>query len=843
MTSQFYVQGTSNGNPLDTFRLELGRKDPDGDLLSGLKATEYEVGDVSSPILNMVTSNSLGRGLYVTNRSLNTSDNFDVHSFTGDAIPGYQVELYRNDELVAFQTVDSTGRYNFVDIPVLFGDNVFRIVLYGPEGQREERVENISTSSASLKENQFEYTFGIDQRGMSFIPIAPTSSNPLDPSGTQAVASMRYGITSNFMAGVSAAETKLTDGEHRYVGATAGTSFGGLLTETDYVKDMTNNGWAAGATALTGFEDISLRARYRKYNNFVSESVNNDGTPLSSEAEIDANTQFYIPILGQFSYGLAALRQTYVNPNEATTDTYSIRSSKTFWGISFTDTSQYIINTTKQLQDTFGLETRVADVDLRMNGIYEFNPTQGLQSVDATANYNIADKLSAQSEVTKSLTSGGTTAYTQTLYWDFDAFRLGLNGQMNNQGAYSVGFNVSFSAAHNPVTDSWITQPKPFAQEGGVAGQVYVNQHPDIPNNNDAQDPANIVADAKIRVNHGEIPVGTDGQFFVAPVDPYKPIKVAIEPESIKDPLLTPDHKSYEIITRPGDIVAADFPMVVTTTIEGNVFIQDNKGQKNPTKDIVVQLEDAYGKILRRVVTEFDGYFSFDLIRAGEYWLTVPEEALKVYNAEIADAPHILIKEVSEFITDKNIILRPKQNHNPLEWTTLLKLLDAYSTRQTSIPDLPEQSLVNPFTPPPTRHAVENTTPNPNILTYTPIPNEQTFVTPPQSAPVTAPIPAVPAEAPASIVLPGPAPEDMEAAPQKNHAQPTSVPAPNPPPVATPSPLPDVPVLTTPPTAPQPDATPQPEAATIAPPTRDNDTKTNNPPEPDATDAPVQIVP
>ncbi len=654
MTTQTFIQG-SDITPLNTFRVDAGRKDPGANLLGGMHATEFDMGDVASPSLTLVTSNSLGEGVNVTNRDLQTTENFDVRSFTGNAVPGYQVELYRNDVLIAFQTVDNNGRYNFVDIPILYGDNVFRIVLYGPEGQREERIETVSASNALLKSKQLEYTFGLEQRGSSLLPISNNTNSSTSPDGTQAVAGFRYGLTSGLTAGAATAETMLPGGEHRYMTTTVGANIFSVLTEADYAKDVTNNGTAAGLTALAGFEGISLRARYRQYDNFVSEAINNTTTPLSSETSFDANTQADLPLIGDLTIGGSALRQNFVDNATTPTDTYSFLTSKSLWGLSFSNTANYIVNDTKMLTDTFGVQTRVSRVDLRAVGTYDLKPVQQFQTLAVTADYRLTDRLAAESQLNKNIAPTDSTSVTQTSFWDFDEFRLGFNGQADNRGAYSVGFNLLFSVFHNPLTHNWQTQPQPIADSGAVAGHVYTAQDKNDPYN----DGAAPQPDAKVKVNSMTAP-SYGGNYLITPVAPYENARIELDPESIKDPLLTPVTKSYKAMTRPGDMIIADFPLVMTTIIEGNVTLLDEQGHQTNLKDIVVELQDKTGKPLRRLISEFEGYFSFDKVEAGEYWLNVPDDALAVYNAVLTEKPHIVITKVDEFITDKSIVLRVK---------------------------------------------------------------------------------------------------------------------------------------------------------------------------------------
>jgi hypothetical protein len=655
LTSKLFLQGSVNSGGLDTLRFMAGRVDPNAQQLGGMQATEFEMGDVTSPSLTLVTSNSLGRGVMVTNRAVNASENFDYRNFFGDAVPGYQVELYRNDVLLAFQTVDATGRYNFQNIPILFGENIFRIVLYGQQGQREERVETVSASGALLKENQFSYALGLDQRGESLLPVTKNNlADPLNPIGLQGVGNFRYGLSREVTLGAALAETQLQDGAHQYLQSSADANILGVLTEADFAQDINHNSWAASTSALGGFEGVSLRLRYRKFNNFVSEAINNTTMPLTSDTSLDANTQFLLPVLGSYSMGLSALHENFVDPSLEPRNTYSWRSSKNLWGISFTNSVDYVTGQDRMWENTFGVQTRLLNTDLRATGITDMEPQERLREVSFTANYRLDEKLSAQTSYDKILLNDLET-YSQNINWDFDAFRLSFTGQTTNQNSFSVGLNLIFSVNHDPVTGSWRTQPRATSDSGAAAGRVYVADGAIQP----GEDRPNFT-EAKVKVNKLLV-VPNDNDFYSAPVAPYQVNRVELVPESIKDPLLSPETKGYQVVTRPGDSVVVDFPLFHTTIIDGTVFFIDEKGEKQVLSEVPVELDDHDGKALNRVISGIDGYFMFDKVRAGDYTLTVPDEALTAINARLEKTVPVKIDKIDEFMTGNEILLRQNQ--------------------------------------------------------------------------------------------------------------------------------------------------------------------------------------
>ena len=133
----------------ENLRLRAYRTDPRGQLLGPLKATHVAVGDVSTFSTPLVSQSVAGRGALLTNRPVERPDNFDRTSFRGELPSGWDAELYRNGQLLAFAENRTDGRFEFIDVPLLYGQNRFEIVLYGPQGQirRDTKVIPVGLDS------------------------------------------------------------------------------------------------------------------------------------------------------------------------------------------------------------------------------------------------------------------------------------------------------------------------------------------------------------------------------------------------------------------------------------------------------------------------------------------------------------------------------------------------------------------------------------------------------------------------------------------------------------------------------------------------------------------------
>lgn len=133
--TEAYVYDMDNDAPA-TVALKTSRYQADGKMLGIFK--QFEAGDIlsfSNPAVNYAQK---GRGFKLSSRAQDeaASKTFNIR----DALPlGWDVELYRGDELMGYRSAGADGFFEFTDVPLLLGENRFRLVFYGPQGQRRVR--------------------------------------------------------------------------------------------------------------------------------------------------------------------------------------------------------------------------------------------------------------------------------------------------------------------------------------------------------------------------------------------------------------------------------------------------------------------------------------------------------------------------------------------------------------------------------------------------------------------------------------------------------------------------------------------------------------------------------
>jgi len=241
---------TNNSGKPNLLRVRAFRSDPDASLLGPLKATHIGFGDVEGFDTRLTGSLAAGRGAVVTNRPLTARTAFDRTRIEGDLPTGWEAEIYRNGELLGFAKSDSSQRYSFDDIQLLYGENRVRVVLYGPQGQVREREQLIDVAQDNVPKGKTWYWLGANQPGRDLVTLEkpPDTGFPR----AQAALSIEHGLDTRTSVGLLARAMLVDDQRLTFVEGTVRRSVGSAMLEVSAARESTG-GTSAHAQLLGKF--------------------------------------------------------------------------------------------------------------------------------------------------------------------------------------------------------------------------------------------------------------------------------------------------------------------------------------------------------------------------------------------------------------------------------------------------------------------------------------------------------------------------------------------------------------------------------------------------------------
>lgn len=615
--------GQSNGEDLITAsRLQLQTSSNSEHL------PQLTLGDFTAPSVPLLLQQQEGVGLLLSNFPRNTVDDFDRISLTGDALNGWDIEVYRNNELLAFTTVNENNRYQFDGIPLQFGLNIFRLVFYGPQGQRREKIERFVVGEDMVRQGEGYFFSGIQLRDRRLLPgqdeffLSDEAVPGKITESLQAMTAYRYGLFKDWLLTGYYSSIPINDnGRHHYAGAQLQTSFHESLYDLTLVRDLAA-GWASRISVQTLSREQSWLLEYQYLQNFISPQFGgenpDDRLRHSVRARWDNRIADRDPLALEFSY---QRRNNGENINRASVR-YSHRRDRLSLSKNFTARRETAIGNT--FGGGFLLNYRREGFDLNSQINYELKPQAQLESANLTATWRWRGGFNLRATLRKVFSDDGPDRIALSTSWKSSKYVISVNGGYSTDGRYNLSLNL-FSSLSRGI-GSWTAAARSKTSQGAVTARVYLDH-----NGNGQYDTGDEpLPDVRFRVNSGSHHARTDaeGVAMIDNVTSDSPALVSILESSLHDPFWIPMRTDYRIQTRPGKVIYLDFPIAFSGEIDGTVYML-KKGEAKPVSNVQIQLLNADGVIVKEMKTAYDGFYLLDRLLPGNYQLKLKEDQLK----------------------------------------------------------------------------------------------------------------------------------------------------------------------------------------------------------------------
>lgn len=633
MTAEAYLSGNSKDG-LTASLVDIGRRDPDGDLLGPLKATEFSLGDVASYTMPLGLRSVTGRGIALTNAPLEAVSVFDKVDLRGILTDGFEVELYRNDILIGSTRDAVNGQYEFLQVPVDYGLNVFRLVFYGPQGQRREEVRRVSVGDGRLAKGQLIYRIGAVQKDENVFGVRDPRYLPTADFGRwRGSAEIDYGISSALTGVLAGGWFESATGQKWLATAGLRTSIGPFAAKGD-IGTSDNGGMAlsGGIGGRIGNGSFTLsHAEYR--GGFIDETRSFSNTLLRRTSELDFNTSLHLGAgsAATIPVTIRARRVEFAN-GQRQIDA-SLRTSARLAGLQLSNTLQYSqssfanAKSLSQLYGNFDLATTgTSRTRARVSLGYSVLPQPTLQTAALQVDHALDENTALQGTISYGFRDQSTHVGLSAVR-DFDRFTLALDGNYGfRDRSYALALRLGFSFGRDPLRGNFFVARTGLASSGGISLRAFEDA-----NGDGAYQPGEtLLPGVDFSAFNQTASSGADGIARLSNLGNGTRVSVQLDPTTLPDISMAPVTRGIEIVPRPGRIQAEDFPVVALSEIEGTAYYAEG-GQKRGVSGVRLQLIDANGKMIEFAKTEVDGYFFFEQVQPGTYEIRLdPEQSARL---------------------------------------------------------------------------------------------------------------------------------------------------------------------------------------------------------------------
>lgn len=608
-----YVLGDQHG--VTDYRFALARRDPAGGLLGPLRAREYAVGDVLYPGLGSISLPHSGPGFLLSNFPLERQSQFDRHTFRGDLPQGWEVELYQNGALIGFQQSRGDGLYQFENVALLFGLNVFRLVFYGPQGQRREESHRFNVAESLTPAGELYY------RVVGNDPKDATRRGQID---------LDLGLTRRLSAAADLASVEIGSVRHDY-GRVALRGYSSVLFASAEVVVDFRGGWASGATLQTRLGGIGLNFNYaRLQNGYVSETFRpqygliRSRTGAHLDATIPAGVLPAIPVAVDFSEDQLVSGRAVDRVTGRLSSFYRGLSVSNFIGWTFSRGEPRPAEPIAQ--GDLLLSKFVRSYGIRGELLYELAPRAEITGVSLTGERVFPSYL-VQAGVSRAVRARQTHLLASVTRSE-GPFGFGVNLDVARPGGLTATLSLNVSLARDPRSGRWLSRARSLAGLGAVSPSVFLDA-----NGNGTRDPGERPMEgAGFFANRAasETKTSGEGTALLTGLPPYQDVDVAVSESTLEDPLAVPERPGVRLVPRPGRVTQVDFPILVSGEVTGTVRVLRG-GEKREAAGVVVQLVDARGTVAKETRTAYDGFYDVTRILPGDYDVRVsPQQASRL---------------------------------------------------------------------------------------------------------------------------------------------------------------------------------------------------------------------
>jgi hypothetical protein len=629
-----YVFGDQHG--VSEARGTIGRRDPGATLLGPLRATEYAVGDVLFPGLDLISLPRSGPGAVLSSFPLDQQTQFDRNTFRGDLPAGWEVELYQNRALIGFQQSRPDGLYEFANVPLVFGLNEFRLVFYGPQGQRREETSRFNLAESLTPAGKVYY------RVVANDPRGSTRRGQLD---------VDFGISRHFSAALDLSSVETEQSVRHDYGRLALRGYSSVLFGDAEVVADREGGMAASAGLQTRLGPVGVTARYTNLSGgFVSETFRptygeiQSRTDLRLDATIPAGRSSGIPATIELTEDRLAGGRYFDHLLGRLSGYFAGVSVSHLFDWTFSRGDQKVVDDSA-IGDLL-VSKFVRNYGLRGELIYSVKPTTEVSSASFTVE-RIFPSYYAQAGVLRNVASH-QTHFLGSVTRSEGPFGFGVNLDWSTSGSFAAALTFNVSIARDPRSGKLHTQARSLAGSGAIAPLVYLDA-----NGNWVRDPGEKPLEGVGFLASRaatEVVTGPEGHALVTGLPVYQDVNVALAGSTLEDPMAVPEKPGVRFVPRPGHVTLVEFPVLVSGEITGTVRVARD-GEVREASGVVVQLLSESGAVVQETRSAYDGFYDLVRIVPGRYTIRVsPAQAdrLKL----VAPAPRAIAIEASGTILD-----------------------------------------------------------------------------------------------------------------------------------------------------------------------------------------------
>lgn len=638
MESSIYFSQDTQDSEQD-LRVTLGRHDPDAQLLGPLHARSYQFGSLSTTSVENITQGITGHGVNVSNRPLTRPTQFDRQTFNGDLTPGWDVELFYNDALVDFQQPNAEGQYRFEDLPLSYGRNDFKLVFHGPLGQTRVEQYSYSLAESMVQPGEFQYHL-LEHR---------------DEGGlARSIAQFDLGLSRSLSATAGFIKAPVDGIEHQYTTVGLRTFWQSLSLSTDLIKDH-DGGSLTQLGLKTRIYGVAVDANRIYLDDFYSDLFREFDDPVITRDTLRLSGAIPITPRARLPVTIEALWDEHESGR--IDNDLSARISAYAYRTAFTNTINWrSYDGDEDAYGTLQISRRVGDMSLRSQVSYDLGADARVSIVALSADKFLGDGYRLTLGVAHAMETP-ETLFTAGFTKSLGQYGLGANASYADTGEVAFSLQLFLALGRDSLRSNWLLDARPMANTGATSVRMFLDD-----NNNgllDAgEDPLQGVG---VTVNGGRHPARTDaaGITHIDHLPVKQHVNIGVDTGTLEDPQWAPALPGRSLVPRPGRVAQMDFPVRLTTEIDGTVYLYEDEVTRGMGGLELELLNERY-EVVAGTTSSWDGFYIISGVVAGDYWLRVSPQQLQRLGLTDTGTRMLTVGGDGDFISGMDLLVEAR---------------------------------------------------------------------------------------------------------------------------------------------------------------------------------------
>ncbi|MEM0909993.1 MAG: carboxypeptidase-like regulatory domain-containing protein [Pseudomonadota bacterium] len=614
----------SDDDWLNASRLTFSRQSEEGQIFGDTGLTNFQFGDIRGVQQLAGSGFNEALGVRFSNNPVNNDIENNVIQIDGDVPIGWDVELYRNNVLLRQEFAVETGRYNFLDVPLIFGANNFEVLLYGPQGQVRKRTISRLIDENTLVSKPFTYQVAFVDSSRALINSS-IDDRRID-RGYALSSRARVGLGQYTSADVSLLNRFGIDNGSNTLGLGINTLlFNNVLFSSG--STFSDQGrWGVNMDARTNVygQSLSLSTRYDTFENNTDQYL----ASLGLSGHLPLFEGIRLPLSQQVTYQDSADSQIF---------RYSNRLGVNLGRISLFNNMAYekiTSDTGSDFEKVFGglnAQLNLGNMFIRGGVTLDSSEPETVSSAQMGLAWHLSQRFRANLNYQKDFANDFSQGTVFLSYFG-DNFNLSSRFGYSETRGYDVGLNASFSlSGQSSVIDTISNNALPQSTSGSLAVRVFLDN-----NLNYVFDEGDeLLPEVKVQAVQffkNELTDDT-GVAILERLPNLRSSDIVVDRDTLPDLFMAPSVEGVSITTRSGLADFLDYPISPVSEITGIVEIE-NEGNLSPGARLVFDLKDAKNKVVGTAKSEFDGYYTFIDVKPGSYTIELNESSRERYDLQ-----------------------------------------------------------------------------------------------------------------------------------------------------------------------------------------------------------------